>query len=89
MDFNQMVTEFGITLAHADEILPGDMFDTRCGAGDLAFEEVLVKRFIENDEAGQEDLVELRLNTTGMSATKTLRCGRVARIIPASPLRRR
>lgn len=89
MDFSQMVTEFGITLIAADEILPGDLFDTRCGAGDLAFEEVLVKRFIENDEAGQEDVVELRLSTPSISATKTLRCSQMVRVIPCSPLRRR
>lgn len=56
----------------ADELIPGDVFDTRCGVGDTAFHEITNVRVIENDAPGQKDRIEIRYASDSISPTRTL-----------------
>jgi hypothetical protein len=55
----------------ADEIIPGDMFDTGCGVGDT-FAEVLSVKVQENNRPNSVDRIEIRLAGNGLSATRVL-----------------
>jgi hypothetical protein len=68
----------------ADEILTGDIIDTRCGIGDYAWKTVTAKRIIERHRV---DRVELTLDTDAMCNTRETRASATYRVIPASPLR--
>lgn len=69
----------------ADEILTGDIIDTRCGIGDYAWKTVTAKRIIENNHG--KDRVELTLDTDAMCNTRQSVADSIYRVIPASPLR--
>lgn len=69
----------------ADEILTGDIIDTRCGIGDHAWKAVTGKRIIERTHGA--DRVELTLDTDAMCNTRETSASTTYRVIPASPLR--
>lgn len=68
----------------ADEILPGDIIDTRCGVADYAWKTVIAKKITERYSV---DRVELTLDTDAMCKTRESVATSIYRVIPASPLR--
>jgi hypothetical protein len=68
----------------ADEILPGDIIDTRCGVADYAWKAVTAKKIIERYGV---DRVELTLDTDAMCNTRETSANSTYRVIPDSPLR--
>lgn len=66
-----------IVKRRADSLIPGDVFDTRCGVGDLAFAGVLSVRVIENDSPGAQDRIEITLAGDVISNTRTMLAGSV------------
>jgi hypothetical protein len=70
----------------ADEIIPGDMFDTGCGVGDT-FAEVLSVKLHENDRPGSPDRIEIRLAGNAISNTRTLNADYRVTIVTASAIR--
>jgi hypothetical protein len=70
----------------ADEILPGDIIDTRCGIADYAWKTVTATRVIERTHGA--DRVELTLDTDAMCVTRESSAHTIYRVIPDSPLRR-
>lgn len=69
----------------ADEILVGDIIDTRCGIGDCAWKAVTAKRIIERTHGA--DRVELTIDTGAMCNTRETVASSIYHVIPASPLR--
>lgn len=69
----------------ADEILVGDIIDTRCGVADYAWKTVTATRVIERTHSA--DRVELTINTGAMCNTRETPAYSTYRVIPASPLR--
>ena len=50
----------------ADELIPGDTFNTHCGVGDLAWCEILSVTVLENDNPGMQDRIEIRYRSNGI-----------------------
>lgn len=69
----------------ADEILVGDIIDTRCGVADYAWKTVTATRVIERTHSA--DRIELTLDGRGISRTRESSACSTYRVIPASPLR--
>lgn len=69
----------------ADEILPGDIIDTRCGVADYAWKTITATRVIERSHSA--DRVELTMDTDAMCNTRESVASSIYRVIPASPLR--
>jgi hypothetical protein len=64
----------------ADELIPGDRYDTRCGVGDLAFAEIAAVRLIEVNAPGAQDRIEVRDKGDGLSSTRTFLADSVVRV---------
>lgn len=77
-----MLNYEAITTKRADEIIPGDVFDTRCGVADLAWKTVLRVRVIER-AAPHQDRIEVTLDTDAMCPTRQMVASSTARVIPA------
>ena len=71
-----MITQF-----RADAVIPGDVFDTQCGVGDLAHAVVLKVRAIENDNPSAQDRIEFTLSGYGITSTRVLLASSLVRII--------
>jgi hypothetical protein len=65
----------------ADELIPGDRFDTRCGAGLDAFCKITKVRLIEVGTAGSQDRIEIRYESDCISPTRTLLASSMVRIL--------
>jgi hypothetical protein len=59
-----------ITTLRADELMPGDVFDTHCGIGDLAWATIARARLIEIDNPHSEDRIEVTMLGGGISNTR-------------------
>lgn len=69
-----------ITTMRADELIPGDKFDTRCGIADLnVFSTVTKIRYIDNDGPG-EGRVEIHIQSNAMSSSRTVLASSIVRI---------
>lgn len=77
-----MLNYEAITTKRADEIIPGDVFDTRCGVADLAWKTVLRVRVIER-AAPNQDRIEITLDTDSLGCTREMVASSTARVIPA------
>jgi hypothetical protein len=62
----------------ADELVPGDVFDTRCATGDYA--KILKVRVLENDAPGSQDRIEVKYETDAMSNTRTFLADSIVRL---------
>lgn len=71
-----------VVTRRADEIIPGDMIDTKCGIGDHAWKFVTASRVIERG-APHEDRVELTLDTDAMCRTRESVASSTYEVIPA------
>ncbi|MEU7096069.1 hypothetical protein [Kitasatospora aureofaciens] len=56
----------------ADELIPGDLFNTHCGIGLDAFRRIAGVRVIENDAPGAQDRIEIRWDGTSISPARVL-----------------
>lgn len=61
-----------IETVRADELIPGDIFDTRCGVGSLAFREILTVVLLENDNPNAQDRIRITYAGEGISNVRTL-----------------
>lgn len=61
-----------IQTLRADELIPGDVFDTRTGVGSHAFQEITSVVLLENDNAGHQDRVRITFTGPGISNVRTL-----------------
>ena len=43
----------------ADELVPGDVFNTHCGVGHWAWARIVTCRLVENDQPGAQDRIEI------------------------------
>lgn len=69
------------TAIRADEIIPGDRFDTRTGIGtNNEFKTVTHVRYIECDEPGSQDRVEIRYDSDCIHPVRTLLAGSLVRV---------
>jgi hypothetical protein len=64
----------------ADELIPGDRFDTRCGSGTAAFCTITKVRLVETDAPGAQDRIEIRYESDCISPTRTLLAGSIVRL---------
>lgn len=69
------------TKVRADEIIPGEMIDTHCGIGSLAFKRVTAVCLIENDNPNMPDLIEITIATDAMSRTLIRRAGQTVDVV--------
>ena len=70
-----------IVTRRADSIIPGDILDTRCGTGDLAYAKVLSVRVIENSAPLAQDRIEVTLEGDAISNTRLLLAGSLVRTV--------
>lgn len=78
-----MLNYEAIVTKRADEIIPGDIIDTRCGVADYAWKPVTHVRYIDQ-AAPNQDRVELTLDARGISRTRNTTAGTEYRVIPAA-----
>jgi hypothetical protein len=69
-----------LTIVRADEVIPGELFDTKCGVGDLAFCKVISTQIIEDNHPGHQDRVEIRYESDSISPTRVLMASYPVRI---------
>lgn len=77
-----MLNYDAIVTKRADEIIPGDILDTRCGVADYAWKTVTKIRYIDVDVPGCQDRVELTLDTDAMCPTREASADAEYRVIP-------
>lgn len=76
-----MNTTAEIREIRADEIITGDLFDTCVGVGfDLRFARVVAVKVIEIDRPGDDDLIEITLDTDGICPVRVLLASAVVRV---------
>lgn len=69
------------TLLRADELIPGDRFDTHCGLGLDRFRLITRVRLEENNRPGGEDRIEITFDTDAISNTRTFRASSLVHAI--------
>jgi len=69
-----------ITTMRADELIPGDMFDTTIGTGHDRFAEIVSVRVVENNSPNTHDRIEIRYKGTEISPTRTMLADREVRV---------
>lgn len=76
-----MLNYEAITTKRADEIISGDVIDSRCGVADYAWKTVTSVRYIDRP-APNKDRVELTLDGRGISRTRETAADVEYRVIP-------
>jgi hypothetical protein len=69
------------TNRRADELIPGDRFDTRCGIGLAPFRTITRVRIEENDRPGSQDRVEITFDTDAMCNIRMFLANSIVRVL--------
>ncbi|MGO1050733.1 hypothetical protein [Crossiella sp. CA198] len=72
------------TKMRADQIIPGEIVDTHCGIGYLAWALVLRVRVIENNNPNCEDRIEVTFEGDAISNTRVYLSSSLVDVIPIS-----
>jgi len=70
-----------ITTLRADELIAGDVFDTNCGIGSLAWATVKRVRLVEVDHPNSQDRIEVTMLGDGISNTREFLASSPVRVI--------